>query len=360
MRPLKMLQIGVGGYGAAWLRDFVPPVKARGLVETVAVCDIDEQALGEARDFLGLPASQCFTDAAQACRQADADFALISTPPWDHADHVAMAADAGMDVLCEKPIAASIEDTARIVRTARETGRRIAFTMTHRFDQAHSTLRREVHSGEYGALDYIAFRLTGELRRFASWGRFRHEMDDVMLVEAAIHHFDILRDLAGAAPASIFATSWNPPWGEFAGDSQVLAIMRFGNDVRASYESTACNAVSINEYFKGTIRAEFDKATLILDGGRLERMYYDPTGQEPVRRPGSGETVEPGVQDSFGNVWIIERFVQWLRGGEPMPTRLEQTLQSQAMVFAALESARTGKQVDVRAIADRFGHLAWP
>lgn len=355
MHPLKMLQIGVGGYGAAWMRDFVPPTAAKGLVETVGVCDIDEKALGAARDFLGLPADACFTDAARACQEVEADFVLISTPPWDHADHVEMAAGAGMDVLCEKPIAASIEDTARIARTARSTGRRIAFTMTHRFDQPHSTLRREVHSDRYGPLDYVAFRLTGELRRFASWGRFRHEMDDVMLVEAAIHHFDILRDLAGAAPASIYATSWNPPWGEFAGDSQVLAIMRFANDVRASYESTACNAVSINEYFKGTIRAEFEQATLILDGGRVERMFYDPTGKNPVRRPGTGETVSPVAQNSFGNVWIIERFVEWLRGGPAMPTRLEETLQSQAMVFAALESARTGREVNVGAIAKAFG-----
>lgn len=352
-QPLKLLQIGVGGYGAQWLKEFVPDAAPSADIRTVAVCDTNPDALALARRYLDLPEAACFSDAAAACAESGADIVLISTPPWDHSAHVVLAAEAGMDILCEKPVSASIEDAAAIAEVIEKTGRKIAFTMTHRFDRAHSTLRQEVHSGAHGALDYIAFRLTGELRRFASWGRFRHEMDDVMLVEAAIHHFDILRDLAGAPAAEVYARSWTPPWGQFAGDAQVLAIVEFENGVKASYESTACNAVSINEYFKGNIRAEFDRATVILDAGQVERLRYNPE-RGSVRSVGTGETVEPAEGRLFGNPWLVDRFADWVRGGPPMETRLTETFQSQALVFAALESAQSGKPVRVAPVLERM------
>ena len=46
--------------------------------------------------------------------------------------------------------------------------------------------------------------------------------------------------------------------------------------------------------------------------------------------------------------WLIEQFVGWLNGGEPMETNVEDALQSAAVIFGAIESSRTGQSVKVQ------------
>ena len=93
----------------------------------------------------------------------------------------------------------------------------MAVTMSHRFDQDKTTLRDELRSRRHGPLDYLVCRFTCDARLFATWGKFRHEIKDPLMNEGAVHHLDILADLAGAECDMIYSESWNPPWGEFAG-----------------------------------------------------------------------------------------------------------------------------------------------
>ena len=52
------------------------------------------------------------------------------------------------------------------------------------------------------------------------------------------------------------------------------------------------------------------------------------------------------------NTWLIEQFVHWLDGGEAMETNVEDNLQSVAMIFAVIESSRTGQPVKVQALLE--------
>src|ERR1700688_5105061 len=53
-------------------------------------------------------------------------------------------------------------------------------------------------------------------------------------------------------------------------------------------------------------------------------------------------------QGKWANSWLIQKFVEWLKGGEPMETNVSDNLQSVALIFAAIESARTGQPVAVQ------------
>jgi predicted dehydrogenase len=81
-------------------------------------------------------------------------------------------------------------------------------------------------------LNYIVHRFTHNCRSFGSWGEFRHRIPDPLLVEGTVHHFDILRALSGADGENVFTQSWNPPWGEYAGDSTALINLTMTNGVR--------------------------------------------------------------------------------------------------------------------------------
>lgn len=350
---LKMIQLGTGGWGGCWCERFLPPNVEDGFIEVVAAADVNPEALANAQRHLGLDASRCYTDPARAIAENDADFCAIVVPPSHHEELVDLAVARGLHILSEKPIADTLEGSVRIAHKVRAAGLKMGVTMSHRFDQDKTTLRAAMRSGRYGALDYLVLRFGCECRRYASWGAFRHDIPDTLMVEGAVHHLDIIADLAGDLCTSVYAHTWNPAWGEYKGDSQGLVLMGFANGVKATYEGTKTNAVGLNCWTQEYIRAEMESATLILDHREVERFDFDANPSGRVMREGRGERVPLLEQPKWANAWLVEQFAQWLRGGEPMETHVEANLQSVALVFACIESSRTGQPVNPQELLAR-------
>lgn len=343
----KMIQVGTGGFGAYWCRNFLPPNIKDGLIEVVAAVDLSPKSLENAKSYLGLREDQCYTDIRKAFAENKADFCTIVVPPAFHEQVVDLALEHDMHILSEKPIADTLAASVRVARKVRQAGKTMGVTMSHRFDQDKSTLRQQLRSGEFGQLDYIVCRFTCDCRRFASWGEFRHKIPDALMVEGAVHHLDILADLAGAKCDTLYAQTWNPVWGQYAGDSQGLVTMSFENGTRSFYEGAKTNAVGLNGWGEEYFRAETEKATIVLNRRSLEYFSHDDvsynTGTE-----GQGKKIPLLEQPKWANTWLIEKYVRWLDGGEPMETNVEDNLQSIALIFAAIESSRSGQPVKVQ------------
>ncbi len=344
----KMIQVGTGGFGGVWCRDFLPPNIKDGLVEVVAAVDVNPDALRIARKFLHLRDEQCYTDLREAFDANRADFCTVVVPPSVHEQVVDQALAHEMHILSEKPIADSLAASVRIAEKVKLADRKMGVTMSHRFDRDKTTLREELRSGRHGPLDYLICRFTCDCRQFGDWAEWRHEMVDPLMVEGAIHHLDILADLAGDRCEALHAQTWNPPWGEYAGDSQALVSMRFANGARALYEGAKTNAVGLNWWGHEYVRAECRDATLILNRRRLERFEHGSAGKRTSSREGTGTKIPLRKQSKWSNAWLIEKFVRWLDGGEAMETNVEDNLQSVAMVSAAICSSRTGQSVKVQ------------
>lgn len=342
----KMIQVGTGGFGGWWCRNFLPPNVQEGLVEVVAAVDLNPEAFVNAKEGLGLRDDQCYTDIGKAFDENKADFCTVVVPPAFHEQVVDVALEHDMHILSEKPIADTLEASVRIADKVRRAETKMGVTMSHRFDQDKTTFRQELRSGRHGTLDYLICRFTHDCRRFASWGKFRHEIPDPLMVEGAVHHLDIMADFAGAKCDTIYAQTWNPAWGEFAGDSNGLVIMSFENDTRGFYEGAKTNAITMNGWGHEYFRAECELSTLVLSQRKIERFPYKPKrewGEEDV-----AEEIPLIEQPKWINTWLIEKFVRWLDGGEPMETNVEDNLQSVALIFGAIKSSSTGQPVKVQ------------
>ena len=342
----KMIQVGTGGFGGWWCKNFLPPNVADGLVEVVAAVDLNPEAFVNAKEGLGLRDDQLYTDIRKAFDENKADFCSIVVPPAFHEQVVDIALEHGLNILSEKPIADTLEASVRIAEKVKRAGKKMGVTMSHRFDQDKTTMRNELRSGRHGALDYLICRFTHDCRKYGSWGVFRHEIPDSLMVEGAVHHLDIMADFAGAKCDTIYAQTWNPKWGEFKGDSQGLVMMSFGNGARGFYEGAKTNAVCLNGWTHEYFRAECELSTLILSHRNLIRYAYKANkewGEED-----KAETIPLLEQPKWSNTWLIEKFARWLDGGEPMETNVENNLQSVALIFAAIESSRTGMPVKVQ------------
>ena len=344
----KMIQVGTGGWGGQWCRVFLPPNVADGLIEVVAAVDVDPNALVNAREGLGLRDDQCYTDLCKAFEENDAELCTIVVPPAFHESVVDVALAHGMHILSEKPIADTLAASVRIADKVRRADVKMGVTMSHRYRQDITTLREAIRSGRYGALNYVVSRFTCECRSYGTWGEFRYRIPDPLMIEGSVHHLDLLADMAGDPCATLYAQTWQPSWGEFAGDAQALVTMCAESGVRVFYEGAKTNAVGLNCWGQEYIRAECQQATLILSHGQIERFDYDPSRQNPSRREGQGVDVPLIDQRKWANTWLIERFVRWLDGGEPMETNVDDNLQSMALVSAAIESGKTGQPVHVQ------------
>lgn len=327
----RLLMVGAGGFADAWVRDFLPEFLGS-RVEVAGLVDRDDQALDSSGDFLGLSPDQRFNSLADAFREVEADFCAIVIPPADHRQAALLAAEHGMHILSEKPIADTLDATRDIYRAVTESGVKMAVTQNYRFTQRMLTFRRTLRDGNMGNLNYLIARFAADYRKYGSWGAaFRHEIADALLIEGAVHHFDMIRNLADADCDTIAGISWNPPWSSFRGDSSGLFVMDMANGSRACYEGNCSEGGAENSWHEEYYRAECEKGAVVLDADGVVRVIRD--GSEV-------ENATPVHADSHGHQTVIRDFLNWLDGGPEPETSLRDNIKSTAIIFAAIDASR--------------------
>ena len=347
-KPQRVIHVGIGTFGKRWCREFLRTNVDDGTIEVVALVDVDPKALEYGRSVLGMKESACYTDVNKAFNEAAADFCTVVVPPNYHEAVVDVAIAHGVDVLSEKPIADTMAGSVRIANKIKAAGRKMAVTMSHRFDQDKTTLRRIIRSGKLGRVNNISCRYQSDMRQHLAWGAlFRHTMDDPMLIEGAIHHLDIVADLAGGRCDTLFASTWKPDWAEYNGDTDGVVTMVFDNGVRAVYEGSSSAAVGLNDWYQEYIRVDCEFGTAILNHREIEIFTRQDLPRQK-HREGTGQKVPLLVQPKWINIWLIEQFAAWRAGGPEMETNVQANVQASALVFGSIHSARTNTLIKVQ------------
>jgi predicted dehydrogenase len=150
-----------------------------------------------------------------------------------------------------------MEASVRIATKVKAAGRKMAVTMSHRFDQDKSTLRSIIRSGQLGKVNTVSCRYMADLRAHMAWGAlFRHTMQDPLMIEGAVHHLDFVADFAGARCDTLYASTWKPSWAEYAGDTDGIVVMTFENGARGIYEGSSSAAVGMHDWYFEYVRVE--------------------------------------------------------------------------------------------------------
>ena len=149
---LTHLRAGVIGTG------FIGPVHIEALkrlgVQVVAVCDTDANAAAASARF-GIPEAIGGFQYQRLVRHPEVDVVHIASPNRLHAEHSLAALAAGKHVVCEKPLAMTSAETARLVTAARASKRVFAVNYNLRFYAALQTLRSMVAAGEFGRIIHV-------------------------------------------------------------------------------------------------------------------------------------------------------------------------------------------------------------
>ena len=193
---MKVLKVGVIGSGvmgrghAEFIRDFLSNA------QVVAVSDVDvvrAQALALDIDSSGTVAA--FAEPTKMIAESGVDAVIIASPDHLHVEHLRVAMSAGLDILCEKPIATNLEDARAIASEIQAyeliSGQaRVHFGFMRRFDPSYLKLRELMESGDYGLPLFV--RTT--TRNVSSAGI----TTEGLYTNIAVHDFDVWRWLTGS------------------------------------------------------------------------------------------------------------------------------------------------------------------
>jgi predicted dehydrogenase len=210
---VKPLRIGIAGAGS-WARQaHVPGFQSCANVELVAICDLDLARAQQVGAEAGIPAAYRSTEEMMAGERLD--LVSIVTPDDCHVADAKAAIAAGAHVLCEKPLATSVEDARSLAAIAALAGVQTKVGFAMRYSPAMMKLRELVVSGELGTPRLLeAFQQNGQFLDPATpfhWKMDRQRTGGGAIVEYGIHTIDLARWIVGEV-GSVCATgrTWTP------------------------------------------------------------------------------------------------------------------------------------------------------
>ncbi len=203
----KKKRIGIIGTGNI-SHSHIAGYKSLENVEVVAACDIDEEKLQWYAQQYGI--KNTFTDYNEMLKMEDLDAVSVCTWNSVHASATIAALKAGKHVLCEKPLAMTVEEALEIQEVAKATGRLVMLGYVMRFEKKAQTLVDLIKAGRFG---HIYFSKVCYLRRAGNpggWYANKELSGGGPLIDLGVHVVDICHYLMGKPiPSTITGVTFN-------------------------------------------------------------------------------------------------------------------------------------------------------
>jgi predicted dehydrogenase len=324
----------VAGFGRVW-GELLKETKC---AEVVALVDVKDEALRTACKNHGYSPGICFHSLREALQAGPADAVVVSTPPAFHRADVIAAMRAGLHVISEKPMADSMAACNAIARTVLETGRTYAVSQNYRYSSPMWTLANVIRSGKLGAIGQVKVDF---FKGVDFGGGFRQEMPFPLIIDMAIHHFDLIRCVSGLDAVQVSGASWNPPWSNYRGDCSSTALFEMSNGARVLYNASWCAKGDFCDW-NGNWHLECEKGTVTYRNGET-KVYHVPKLYKV-----EGEEIEQPTQPPLtAQAYVLDEFVRCAQAGTQPATGAMDNIRSVAMVFAAVKAMKTGRKVTI-------------
>ena len=223
------LRLGIIGLGQAGAM-IIDEIRAAPDLPWRIAAGADPRAHAQHR-FAAEFGGSAYADAAALCRDADVDAVYIASPSWLHLQHAKAAAAHGKHIICEKPLALSLEDAVAMVETAKHAGVVLLAGHTHSFDAPIVAMTEMVKSGRIGALRAIN---AWNFNEFNHRPRLLSELEATRgpVLNQGPHHVDIVRQIGGGLIRSVRATTI--PDGVTGHEGGYVCYLEFENRVPAT------------------------------------------------------------------------------------------------------------------------------
>lgn len=233
------VRIGVVGAGAIAQLTHLPLLSKMRGVKLVAVCDNDRAKARALADRFDI--SDTYNDIEDLLDAGDLQAVVVATPNHLHEPHVLSALAAGVDVLCERPVAMSTRGVERIVSAAERAKRKVLVANNHRFRSDVQALAAFLRGGELGKLTGIRAGAYHFRRGEQGWRQRRAEAGGGAFFDYGVPLLDLALWLADFPEAERVVAHMDRAVGKNAVEDAMLVQLTcasgvsFNFDVMSSY-----------------------------------------------------------------------------------------------------------------------------
>jgi myo-inositol 2-dehydrogenase/D-chiro-inositol 1-dehydrogenase len=290
-----------------------------------ALADTFPGRAAAAADALGVPRS--YEHSSLMFQDGGLDAVVVATPTDTHAGIIAAAAQAGLHVFSEKPLARTLADARDALAAVRDAGVSMMIAFNRRFDPAVRAVADFVHSGRSGDLLTVHIVARDPIHDFGPL-----QPGDLFL-ETAIHDIDTACWLAGAPVESVQA--FGGARGGLDDPDFALTVIRYANGVVATLDN---NWLAAHGY---------DQRLEVCGTGGMAYTENERLHSAAIALS-AGETLAPPqafFPERYRTSYVEEMaaFVASLRDGVPPPVTGEDALTALAVALAAYRSYREGR-----------------
>ncbi|GAK13642.1 Gfo/Idh/MocA family protein [Geomicrobium sp. JCM 19039] len=338
---MTTFKVGIVGCGSIAVHRHLPEYHANKHAEIAGIFDPNKDRAQAMADQYG---ARAYTTVEELL-ESDVDIISVCAPNVHHASISIAALDAGKHVLCEKPMAASVEEAEAMIDAEKRTGKTLMIAHNQRFVPSHVKARELIKNGEIGAI--YSVRTTfghGGPEGWSADGKDSWFFDQSKAIVGAlgdlgVHKADLVRFLLGEeiAEVSAFTSNLSKPHGNV--EDNALCIL----------QSETGKLISLSASW--SYRAAEDNSTIIYGEKGMIRCEDDPEHSLIIDRvDGETEALQLGeiqTNDSQGNSGVIDAFIHSLATGDTPPVTGTDGLRSLEIILAALQSSKEKRTISI-------------
>ncbi|HNS31733.1 MAG TPA: Gfo/Idh/MocA family oxidoreductase [bacterium] len=345
MKQVRTGVVGMGGMGYAHCKSVV----ALEQTQLTCVCDNEEAVVKEKAEEFGVTP---FTDYRKMIQSGLCDAVIIAIPHWFHPDVSVCAFENGLHVLSEKPIAVTVADADRMIKSAQENKRIFSVMLQRRLEPNVSKAFEIVRSGQLGkvirTLCVDSWYRTQAYYNSNVWRATWKGEGAGVLINQAPHMIDIFMVLGGI-PERLEAKT-RTRYHQIEVENEVQAILEYSNGACGYYYTSTFEPVQ-GHY----IEICGERGKLVLNGSETRFYRYEKSIAEDIAAAEDmwaslkSEEEKSGAEPDAkkGHIEIIKNFACAIMNGEKLVSPGEEGLYSVEFCNACILSGMKKKPVSL-------------
>ena len=337
--PIRIALVGCGRIS----RNHFEAIERIDGLELAAVCDVVADRAQAAGERYGVPWFETFDDLLGSARF---DAVALCTPSGLHPKHGMLAASAGKHVICEKPMAISLDGADQLVSACDAAGVQLFVVKQNRLNPAIQLLKRAIDRERFGRI-YLAnttVRWTRPQEYYdqAPW-RGTWEFDGGAIMNQASHYVDLIQWLVGPVESVMAKTATLAR--RIETEDTGVAVLRFRSGAIGVIEVTM---LTYPRNLEGSITILGEKGTVKVGGTAVNRVEHWAFADydDDDKLIDSASTNPPTVY-GFGHEGYYRNVLAVLRGQAKAETDGRAGRKSLELILGIYESAKTGREVPI-------------
>lgn len=316
--------------------------------ELVAVQDIAEERVGEVAEKYGVTG---YTEVDDLLADDSVDAVYIATPTHVHHEQTVAAAQAGKHVLCEKPLALTVEECEKSIEVCKQAGVKLGTNFMMRFHSCHQKIKEIIEAGDLGTPVLGRAELTcwyppieGAFRQIQSCG------GGGALIDMGNHCIDLLEFFFG--PVERVSCMTEHLVQDYETEDTAVVILHFKSGAVGMVD-TLFNVPDAAA--RNMLEVYGSQGSLVTQGtigqessGIIEAVLEGDVGgydAQQARDAGAKQIIEPDVVNMYEA--IVEGFCKAIENDTRPPVSGEDGLWSHRVIDACYESARSGRTISL-------------